>query len=86
MRIINQKIINMARTVDYTKKIEKLKAGLDELGLIFTAQRTATQSEEEPVAPQKIILANIDLDAYSIDELWKHHKKVAKALQNKSKK
>lgn len=72
----------MARKVDYTKKIEKIKLQLDEL--CNTINQSNDNSEESaPVAQFKI--SDIDFEQEDIQSLLKIQSKISRIINKKFK-
>lgn len=72
----------MARKVNYSKKIEKIKAQLDELGATINSESDNTTTEVE--SPElKIKLSDIDLGKEDNASLIKLQKRIIKELNNR---
>lgn len=72
----------MARKVNYSKKIEKIKAQLDELGATINSESDNTTTEIE--SPElKIKLSDIDLGKEDNASLIKLQKRIIKELNNR---
>lgn len=72
----------MARKVNYSKKIEKIKAQLDELGATINSESdNATTEIESPEL--KIKLSDIDLGKEDNASLIKLQKRIIKELNNR---
>lgn len=71
----------MARKVNYSKKIEKIKAQLDEL----TAEIENGFSKEEVVEEQKIKISDIDFEGEALTTLMKIQARLMRVIQAKIK-
>ena len=73
----------MARKVNYSKKIEKIKSQLDELNeSIYSNQDETPTSEIEP-SDLKIKLSDIDLEKENNDSLMKLQRRIIKILNKR---
>lgn len=71
----------MARKVNYSKKIEKIKAQLDEL----TAEIENGFSKEDVVEEQKIKISDIDFEGEALATLMKIQTRLMRVIQAKIK-
>lgn len=71
----------MARTVNYSKKVEKIKAQLDEL--VVEIENGSKKDEEAEV--QKIKISDIDFDSESLSTLMKIQARLMRVIQAKYK-
>lgn len=75
----------MARTVDYVKKIEKIKVQLDELSNIIDYNQTGDKSNESTPVVRKMKISDIDLEQEDIKTLLKVQSKISKIISKKLK-
>lgn len=73
----------MARKVDYTKKIEKIKLQLDEL--CNTINQSDDNSEESTPVVQKFKISDIDFEQEDIQSLLKIQSKISRIINKKFK-
>lgn len=71
----------MARKVDYTKKIEKIKLQLDELCNTISDDN----SEESTPVVQKFKISDIDFEQEDIQSLLKIQSKISRIINKKFK-
>ena len=69
----------MARKVNYSKKIEKIKAQLDEL----SAEIENGSKKEEEVVEQKVKISDIDFEGEELASLMKIQSRVTRAIKAK---
>ena len=69
----------MARKVNYSKKIEKIKAQLDEL----SAEIENGSKKEEEVVEQKVKISDIDFEGEELASLMKIHSRLTRAIKAK---
>ena len=69
----------MARKVNYSKKIEKIKAQLDEL----SAEIKNGSNKEEVVVEQKVKISDIDFDGEELATLIKIQSRLMRAIKAK---
>ena len=69
----------MARTVNYSKKIEKIKAQLDEL----SAEIENGSKKEEEVVEQKVKISDIDFEGEELASLMKIQSRLTRAIKAK---
>lgn len=75
----------MARTVDYTKKIEKIKVQLDELSNVIDSNQTGDKPNESTPVVHKMKISDIDLEQEDIKTLLKVQSKISKIISKKLK-
>lgn len=75
----------MARTVDYAKKIEKIKLQLDELSNVIVSNQTDDNSDEDIPVVQKIKLSDIDFEQEDIKKLLRIQSKISSIISKKLK-
>lgn len=73
----------MARKVDYTKKIEKIKLQLDEL--CNTINQSDDNSEDSTPVVQKFKISDIDFEQEDIQSLLKIQSKISRIINKKFK-
>ena len=71
----------MARKVNYSKKIEKIKAQLDEL----SAEIENGSKKEEEVVEQKVKISDIDFEGEDVATLMKIQTRLVRAINLKMK-
>lgn len=71
----------MGRTVNYSKKVEKIKAQLDEL--VVEIENGSKKDEEAEV--QKIKISDIDFESESLPTLMKIQARLMRVIQAKYK-
>lgn len=71
----------MARKVNYSKKIEKIKAQLDEL----SAEIKNGAKNEEAAVEQKLKISDIDFDSEEVSTLMKIQARLLRVIQVKLK-
>lgn len=69
----------MARKVNYLKKIEKIKAQLDEL----SAEIENGSKKEEEVVEQKVKISDIDFEGEELASLMKIQSRLTRAIKAK---
>ncbi|KKB50562.1 MULTISPECIES: hypothetical protein [Parabacteroides] len=69
----------MARKVNYSKKIEKIKAQLDEL----SAEIENGSKKEEEVVEQKVKISDIDFEGEELASLMKIQSRLTRAIKAK---
>ena len=69
----------MARKVNYSKKIEKIKAQLDEL----SAEIENGSKKEEEVVEQKVKISDIDFESEELASLMKIQSRLTRAIKAK---
>lgn len=75
----------MARTVDYAKKIEKIKLQLDELSNVIVPNQTDDNSDGDTSVVQKIKLSDIDFEQEDIKKLLRIQSKISSIISKKLK-
>lgn len=75
----------MARTVDYVKKIEKIKVQLDELSNVIDYNQTGDKSNESTPVVRKMKISDIDLEQEDIKTLLKVQSKISNIISKKLK-
>lgn len=75
----------MARTVDYAKKIEKIKLQLDELSNVIVSNQTDDNSDKDIPVVQKIKLSDIDFEQEDIKKLLRIQSKISSIISKKLK-
>lgn len=71
----------MARKVNYSKKVEKIKDQLDEL----VAEIENSSNKEEAVVEQKIKISDIDFENEELSTLMKIQTRLMRVIQTKIK-
>lgn len=71
----------MARKVDYSKRVEKIKDQLDEL----VAEIANGPKKEEIAATQKIKISDIDFESEELPTLMKIQSRLMRVIQTKIK-
>lgn len=74
----------MARKVDYSKKIDKIKLQLDELCNTINNQFDDSSEESTPVV-QKFKISDIDFEQEDIQSLLKIQSKISRIINKKFK-
>ena len=69
----------MARKVNYSKKIEKIKAQMDEL----SAEIENGSKKEEEVVEQKVKISDIDFEGEELASLMKIQSRLTRAIKAK---
>lgn len=69
----------MARKVNFSKKIEKIKAQLDEL----SAEIENGSKKEEEVVEQKVKISDIDFEGEELASLMKIQSRLTRAIKAK---
>lgn len=72
----------MARKVDYSKKIDKIKLQLDELCNTINNQFDDSSEESTPVV-QKFKISDIDFEQEDIQSLLKIQSKISRIINKK---
>lgn len=72
----------MARTVNYSKKVEKIKAQLDEL---VAEIENGSSKKVEAEVEQKIKISDIDFDSEELSVLMKIQARLTRVIQAKYK-
>lgn len=72
----------MARTVNYSKKVEKIKAQLDEL---VAEIENGSSKKVEAEVDQKIKISDIDFDSEELSVLMKIQARLTRVIQAKYK-
>lgn len=73
----------MARKVNYSKKIEKIKSQLDELKESISSNQDDTPISEIAPSDLKIKLSDIDLEKENNESLIKLQRRIIKILNNR---
>lgn len=73
----------MARKVNYSKKIEKIKSQLDELKESISSNQDDTPISEIDPSDLKIKLSDIDLEKENNESLIKLQRRIIKILNNR---
>lgn len=73
----------MARKVNYSKKIEKIKSQLDELNESINSNQYETPISEIDSSDLKIKLSDIDLEKENNESLIKLQRRIIKILNNR---
>ncbi len=73
----------MARKVNYSKKIEKIKSQLDELNESINSNQDETPTSEIEPSDLKIKLSDIDLEKENNDSLMKLQRRIIKILNKR---
>ena len=73
----------MARKVNYSKKIEKIKSQLDELNESINSNQDETPISEIDSSDLKIKLSDIDLEKENNESLIKLQRRIIKILNNR---
>ena len=73
----------MARKVNYSKKIEKIKSQLDELKESISSNQDETPISEIDHSDLKIKLSDIDLEKENNESLIKLQRRIIKILNNR---
>lgn len=73
----------MARKVNYSKKIEKIKSQLDELKESISSNQDETPISEIDPSDLKIKLSDIDLEKENNESLIKLQRRIIKILNNR---
>lgn len=73
----------MARKVNYSKKIEKIKSQLDELKESISSNQDETPISEIDPSDLKIKLSDIDLEKENNESLMKLQRRIIKILNNR---
>lgn len=73
----------MARKVNYSKKIEKIKSQLDELKESISSNQDETPISEIAPSDLKIKLSDIDLEKENNESLIKLQRRIIKILNNR---
>ena len=75
----------MARTTNYSKKIEKIKSQLDELGAVINLSRTIPNDTENPSPTINIKALDIDLEKESTKDLMKLQTRIVRIINQRLK-
>lgn len=75
----------MARTTDYSKKIEKIKSQLDELGAVINSIKGNSDNTENPSPIINIKALDIDLEKESTKDLMKLQTRIVRIINQRLK-
>lgn len=75
----------MARTTDYSKKIEKIKSQLDELGAVINSIQGNPGDMENPSPIINIKALDIDLEKESTKDLMKLQTRIVRVINQRLK-
>jgi hypothetical protein len=75
----------MARTTDYSKKIEKIKSQLDELGAVINSIQGNPGDTENPSPIINIKALDIDLEKESTKDLMKLQTRIVRIINQRLK-
>ena len=75
----------MARTTNYSKKIEKIKSRLDELGAVINSIQNNSNDAENPSPAINIKALDIDLEKESTKDLMKLQTRIVRIINQRLK-
>lgn len=75
----------MARTIDYSKKIEKIKSQLDELGAVINSVQGNNEGTENPSPTVNIKALDLDLEKESTQNLMKLQTRIVRIINQRLK-
>ena len=75
----------MARTINYSKKIEKIKSQLDELGAVISSVQGNSNDAENPLPVFNIKVLDLDLEKESTKDLMKLQTKIVRIINQRLK-
>lgn len=75
----------MARTINYSKKIEKIKSQLDELGAVINSIQNNSNDTENPSPSINIKALDIDLEKESTKDLMKLQTRIVRIINQRLK-
>ena len=75
----------MARTIDYSKKIEKIKSQLDEIGVVINSIQGNSKDTETPSPTINIKALDLDLEKEPTKDLMKLQTRIVRIINQRLK-